>query len=1022
MGGMSKLPLVAHEQANVDWPVADYFGQALTLTRFQPSARTSALTVRPSSMSSATHVVLPVQTQAFGFAPAFRAVIGAELDQRLEAAGLDSTRQTDIVDAYGPYARRLDAATVESFTREHAGKKVVALYIGHDGFSQTFVTLVLHEGERRRVAHRAVALAPDASTAVEALSPVLAELVSALGLRSSAKPPAADTTARGCPQTTWTLEPPGRHTARSARACHALAVGALLPQYETASPDGVSEAQSPARLAWLAQAYVSASGSSLPASTATAIRHLAWTQMGLRNDKPAPPRPDDDPVVSRLLRFNELRENTQRAPVRSTQEALARATDNLTKDLPAFARSVFRARLDAGEPFSSIDLCSIERVLPQTMTRPVCRTEERSEAPARAAWPAEILLYQEWRLMSHYKNVTLAGLTQGSRQRTQAILASWPADVAEHPYLVRARYVVGSRFPPSGDFNPLLEAGRADARRVTQSTVDLQRADRWLSGHSLNGHAWTNNLNVMNDPQVQEVTGDEMRLLAVLRFDKYTLDRYVAQRKSGDPAFFLAPKELLRFAAGPFTGLATSAEPSQLPPEIAARLQRPRLFPPQFLTPPATDDEWRAALQRSPLHLSARTQLALGGLKDGGTLADALALIDAQPDDQRQDNRVGQSHLWAEPAHYFYFAGELAPAKKYYRKTADIGTGSESDLMARIRLKLLDGQMREALDATIRRSERYESDYARRDRAGLLFMLGQHEAGWDVFMPHAVSSKLFPLWVGAYVGHRKEGLDLAGVDRWLADNKLDSVQINFKDAGFLYLHLYATMDRLPTEADVQRLGQPRGGSKYATPLWSASARLVRAAMSDSGHANAHQQAKAALKDRSDPSLSFMQPLYTWNAWLGTDGKDPYLDEAREATTRSSFDDVLSKAMLLALEGDSSQSLRLFNAARYELAATSNRLVPGLYTWSLAGWLMHRKTGEDRYRVETLRFAKSQQKVFPYLGWLYGLEALLDTDPQTRHAAACRANHLDPSSFFLGQAKVRDVNTAACQRHVASLLR
>jgi tetratricopeptide (TPR) repeat protein len=735
-----------------------------------------------------------------------------------------------------------------------------------------------------------------------------------------------------------------------------------------------------------------------------------------------------DPVVSRLAELKGAFEATEASPSRSARAGRERLLDRVKQGLPAFASAVFDAQADFVEAFSEVDTCPIERALPGLMVRAACRQPDAPPPPRRPAWPAETRLFQEWRLASHYKAVDNAEFTLGSRTRADEALAQWPGDVAAHPYLQRLRATVLSSRGLQGSFDAQLKSARDLARLVVQTSVDLQRADRWLAGHSLTGHMWTGNLNLMNDAEVRDITSKEERLLSVLRFDRFTKDRYMADRRAGDPPFFLAPSHLARMMAGPMPGLTVMAEPAAstaATPRTSVASgtpYRPPLFSPHIAQMElAPEEQLSDALASNPRDLRTRVGLALVKVRNGGVLADAIRLIDAAPDDTRPDHRVGMSNAWAYPAHIFYFAGELDAAQRYYRKVAEIGTGSESDMMARTRLKLLDGRLREALISSAARADRYNSDFARRDQAALLFMLGQREQGWSVFLPNAASSDLFQLWVAAYTGHRMEGTDLAAANRWIDSHQLGSTQIQFKDVRSLYLHLLATMDRLPTPQDIALLKNPRGG--WTDPRWPASAQLLRSALTGEGFHDAYQTAKSALAGSSgNPSSSMLMPLYAWVAWQATDGKDEVLDEVRRATTRWGFDEMLAKALVLALDADTTESLKFFNAARYELAATSERLYPGPYSFALAGYLMYRKTGVDAYRQQVLHFVRAQQRVFPFYGWLYAMQALLDRDDSRRAAAACRARHLDPGSYFVDLAGVKGVTPASCKAALGAWLR
>lgn len=1030
------LPPLAHEQSSPQWPVDDYFALALKQTGLKPGAAATVLQLRLTAGEQPPHITLPVQTQAFGFSPAFRALVGAELDRQLEAAGLDATRQTDISGATGPFVRRFDDPVIGTFAAEHPKQKLIELYLGHDGVSQMFVTLLVRDGQRRSTAHRSIPLPADAASALTPMAAVLNSLIKEAGLLVAGPAPArSKEAATSCHASTFSLAPPARRAAAAARACHAYVLGSLLPAYDAPETLGSpSDMQSPARLAWLAQAHVLASTEGLTRETASAIRASTLSDLGLATQAlEIPGKPAADPVVRQIEQLKNIYFRTAQAPVRSGQAARLQDLQRLTQTLPAFARAVFHANLDATEAFSLIDLCAIERQLPQTMPRPACLKDGEAAAPQRPAWPAETLLYQEWRLASYYKELHFASRVQASRSRADAAIAQWPADVAAHPYLQRMRHVAtSSNSAPTPNFNELVAAARNTARTVTQNTVDLQRADRWLSGRSLNGHSWTT-MNVMNDAQVRELSNHELRLLSVLRFDRFALDRYHAPRKAGDPAFFLAPTMWLHAMSGGMPGLARAAQgagdqasgtarPATPPVAIPLSPAKQRPFPPSNLpSQEPSDAQLQAAIEKTPTYLDARARLAVNRLQDGGSLADALKLIDAQPLDHRSDRRIGQSHAWANTADYFYFAGELPPARRYYEKAASFGTGSASEFVAATRLKLLDGRLQEAVHRSAQHAERYDSDQARGEQMSLMMLLGQRDKAWQLFMARAASIKELPLWVGAFVGHRLEKAGLDQVDAWLVAQQLDKNQIDRKDAGNIYLHLHAVLDRFPEESDIQRLKKPRGGKAYVTPIWSVSAKLLRSALMESDYSTVYREATTALTGVNDPSFSFMQPIYTWIAWHATEGKDPYLDDVRGVTTRSTFDRLLSKSMLLALEGNAAESMRYFTAARYQLVnVESDRLVPASYSLAFAGWLMHRKTGQQTYRQETLRFVRTQQKTYPYFGWTYALEALLETQVQPKNSAACKAQFLDASSYFLSQAKVKGLDEKACLAAMASL--
>lgn len=127
------LPALPHEIQRDRWPQPDYFAEALKLTSVRPGDAAKSVRLKTADGQAPRVLVLPVQTQAFGFAPAFRAIVAASLDHELAARGVPANRQTDVLDVNGPWVRRLDDATVAEFAAAHPTSSMLGLYIGHDG-------------------------------------------------------------------------------------------------------------------------------------------------------------------------------------------------------------------------------------------------------------------------------------------------------------------------------------------------------------------------------------------------------------------------------------------------------------------------------------------------------------------------------------------------------------------------------------------------------------------------------------------------------------------------------------------------------------------------------------------------------------------------------------------------------------------------------------------------------------------------------------------------------------------------
>lgn len=1015
-------PLLAHETAPATRPYPDYFGQAARLTEHLPTER-AALPRRPPRGPSL--VVLPVQTEAFGFGAPFLALLGAELDMQLQEKGLSATRQTDAVDAHGPFVRRFDEVQLANLQNEYPEQRLVMLHAGHDGIDKFFLSLVVSDRQGKRVVQESLVLPESPEAALLEAGGALARMLASAGLAGTA--PGARETAGACEAAHWQL---GVGTApRSPRqqACEALVVGMLLPDFGTEWPP--TPLSTPARLAWLARAHASATRSPAGDELAQSIRALAMQQLGFPASLPAPSAASaSDPVVGKLMALARL-DRVDQAPVQSTREERARRVGAIVRDIPAFASVLVGYRGELLDAFGEIDLCEIELVLPGAMPRERCRaTPGRSTAPARSATPIERLAYQEWRIAGPYRDLFRLSQSLGRRQATDALIASLPADLAAHPFVDRQVIRQAQRPTSSPGFDDALAATRRSSQRILSNHVNLQRGDTWARRWSISERPVSSNMNIVNDDQVRVFADDELRLMSVMKFDRFVDNGLRSERRvAGERAFFLAPdRGQVQFAKMQATMKRTPMPAASKGALGSAPIARVPNHPfGQSLSNRGESNEAALAdrVAASPLDLDARLRLALYRIKRGGSVADAVTMISARPDDKRRDERIGESHAWATPAHAFFFSGELEAAGVFYEKVIQIGTGSDSDLLARSRLPQIAGQWTQMLEASQRRLQRYDTEAARRDVAALMFMRREPASAWQTLLPRIAASDTVNLWHGAMVGHRIEGADIKQVDAWIVQNRLEKSQVDHADADRLYQHLLSVIDRVPTEAQLARLKQ-RGASVYTgtQPRLAASALLLRSALTGTSAEEARKAVLDVVMDENGQQNRFLMPGFTWVAWQATNGRETLLDAVRALNLDSDFYGLLSKSMLLAQEAEVDESLKYLRAARFELSQIGlgssmlqSSTVPAPYQWALAGILMHRKTGREEYRQEVLRMARAYQRVQPYFGWPFAVEALYEKEPERRRAAACRARFLDRQSFFLGEARVSGLDDAQCRR-------
>ena len=301
-------------------------------------------------------------------------------------------------------------------------------------------------------------------------------------------------------------------------------------------------------------------------------------------------------------------------------------------------------------------------------------------------------------------------------------------------------------------------------------------------------------------------------------------------------------------------------------------------------------------------------------------------------------------------------------------------------------------------------------------------MTGQKEAAWQVVSSRLAVTNNAQLWVGALVGHRIDQTSLADAKAWAQSRGLERSQVSSGDAVASYLHLHAVVDRLPGDSDIALLKE-LGLKSNGNIRWSASAQLLRMALQ--GHLDPadFESVRQRMAQTDSQGNRFMMPLFTWVAWQATQGRDVELKDVRETDlAMGDFDALLSKSLLLALEGHTKESLQFLNSARYQMSQLGlgsnnvDRPTPAPYEYALASYLMFKRTGHPAYQAEALRFAKAHQQIFPFWGWSYAMEALLETNEVNRTIARCRARYLDPSSYFLSLVPAStDKNELACSK-------
>jgi hypothetical protein len=1055
---LTQLDPLPHELHPNDWPQPDYFTEAAKLTHFQPNARFTALKLNPGAEPDL--LVLPVQMQVFGWTPAFAALVAARLDRELEERGLNANRQTELFDLDGPYARRFDDGQITAFAAAHPKARVLALYLGRDATGSDFVTLTLRSGSQTRRAHRAVPEPAEPLDALQAMAAVLPGLLAELGLPPGAAPtdPARAEPAPHCSALAWQMNDLTPASPRALRACQALVLGSLLPEFELPTRF-LPRAKTPFKLAWLAQAYVESDALAPP--IAKAVQTLVWSQLELTESylTAAEQVDSDDPVIRPLARMLWAPFRGEKLPVMSRDSAVEAYAAAAAASLPPMARAALIEQANAMIEFRPVQICALEVLLPAMRLPPDCDTEEAQPAgPLRRATRAELELVQEWRLARWRKDIEIEGTQRGDAAARQAVLDRLPARIADHPFIVEERFATDHFDAVTGPYARLARLAQTETTQVTQTIADLQRWIAVTATATVGAGTWTQNGALLSEPAVRVASDDGDRLIRVLMEDGFSLRGMLQPRRQlGSGWNYLRPGPMeVVMAPPPLPPLPPkmASPPRPSPPAAAASALAAGGHPPPWLLPQEPPlffglpfplsgkvEALEKQLAAEPADMDVRVALALLRMRSGDSLAQARALIDEQALDRRPSEAIAQSSVWYEPAEAFYLAGEWDEARRYFTRVKDIGSGSESDLIARVRLHLIDGDPQGALGPARDRLRRYEGDPARGELAGLALITGRPDEARSTLTPRLSVSTSLSLWRAYSAGQRMQGLSARQARDAITAGDLGHAWVDSMDMLQIQLNRYVTEDRLPSEDDLALIGELE--SRHPVPEFQprppAWAKLVQLAFTDKLDAASVNAMRARIETVRIDLRNVFAPLFAWVSWRagvlpaqpplpppavggaqprGQAPGFPYHPEPacgpgsahcdfgfmRNLGLGADFDLLLTKAMLIGLNKDPANAVPYLRAARMALGDPKGRISETLrsapYAVALTGYLLFSQTHDEAYRAEGLKLARAYERIYPYLAWPHALSALLSTDLPTRQTAACRAAYLDRHSMFL----------------------
>ncbi len=414
-------------------------------------------------------------------------------------------------------------------------------------------------------------------------------------------------------------------------------------------------------------------------------------------------------------------------------------------------------------------------------------------------------------------------------------------------------------------------------------------------------------------------------------------------------------------------------------------------------------------------------------------------------------NRVALSNQAWDAGAQLFWRGELDTAKRFFKISADLDTGSEASIRSKTRVNFLEGRFSDALQGSREAATRYDSAYAYRDYLAWLFVLGFPEDAWAGFDQLYAKLPNPQVWYAAHVGLLKAGTTWQDTKKWLLKEPYRTSTVGQERSALATAVLLNTVDRKPAQdlVDVLRLieGEPRaqvstagvhvpdvGGGvtkKLPISILVAGRKLPEKSTPLESHLTLFADAYLSLRQgdyaqartRFERMANFYpieQVIYhghktvysytlSYFAMAAAKSGDPNAiekslrnrnpifknDEASNNNMR--FDHYLALGIFSALRAEHEKAIAELKEAFNTRPHTERRPIYTEYQWAeVCEWLFL-ETKDQRYRELVLPWLKAHQKMQPMHAWAYAMEAKLTTSEKDRQRALGLALYLDPLS-------------------------
>ncbi len=464
----------------------------------------------------------------------------------------------------------------------------------------------------------------------------------------------------------------------------------------------------------------------------------------------------------------------------------------------------------------------------------------------------------------------------------------------------------------------------------------------------------------------------------------------------------------------------------------------------------------RQAIQVSPSTWGSYEQLGIL-LVENGHVEQAYQLFISWPgfhEDSNQ-NRVLRANAAYLAGSLFYWMGYFDFSTPLYRLSANLKTGSEGGMASGHRLDNLDGNFELAAQGMLNRAQRYNSSYAYRDYLGLIHATGQSQQAWDAFRLLINHHNKPHVWQTALVGHRLASSSEVDITAW-AQNYKDHISITGESHAAIYLLRAGVVDRIPTEQLAQQIqgiaspiwrmkdapkhvfrDAPETGLKHilgpivskfdsVLPLGFANRSEYEPAKSDLVYfADAYRalqqgkpaQAASTLEPAIDQynlahdRFAYLLPYYTFAAIRA--GKTMKVEKKLDELSRENqrFDYHLAKAIVAGLAGDTGNSQKHLDLAKYRRPHTESRPLFTEYQYAEIIELIYEATGEPVYKQRLLDWVGKAQQFFPWYSWTYAMQAKHTDSAQQRDRAIVICHYLDEDSERLNDLPQAQIQAA-----------